>query len=90
MLPFISLKAESFLSFQADISNGKCAGSSVGIATDYGLDESRRGRDFSHTSRLALGPTASCTMGTGSFSGVKRPGRGTDHPPPPRAEVENE
>jgi hypothetical protein len=37
------------------------AGSSVGIATDYGLDglgiESRWGRDFSHTSRPALGPT---------------------------------
>ena len=35
--------------------------SSVGIATRYGLDgpgiESRWGRDFSHTSRLALGPT---------------------------------
>ena len=25
---------------------------------------------------------ASCTMGTGSFQGVKRPGRGADHPPP--------
>ena len=25
--------------------------------------------------------TASYTMGTGSFSGVKRPGRGVDHPP---------
>jgi hypothetical protein len=38
-------------------------GSSVGIATDYGLDgmgiESQWGRDFSHTSRLALGPTQS-------------------------------
>jgi hypothetical protein len=35
--------------------------SSIGIATDYGLDgpgiESRWGRDFSHTSRPALGPT---------------------------------
>jgi hypothetical protein len=35
--------------------------SSVGIATGYGLDdpeiESRYGRDFSHTSRPALGPT---------------------------------
>jgi hypothetical protein len=35
--------------------------SSVGIATDYGLDgpgiESRWGRDFSHTSRPAVGPT---------------------------------
>ena len=28
------------------------------------------------------------TMGTVSFSGVKRPGRGVDHPPPPSAEVE--
>ena len=25
---------------------------------------------------------ASCTMGTGSFPGVKWPGRGADHPPP--------
>jgi hypothetical protein len=36
-------------------------GNSVGIATDYELDgpgiESRWGRDFSHTSRPALGPT---------------------------------
>jgi hypothetical protein len=36
-------------------------GNSVGIATDYGLDgpgiESRWGRDFSHASRQALGPT---------------------------------
>jgi hypothetical protein len=35
------------------------SGSSVGIVTGYGLDglESRWGRDFSHTSRPALGPT---------------------------------
>jgi hypothetical protein len=36
-------------------------GSSVGITTGYRLDglgiESQWGRDFSHTSRLALGPT---------------------------------
>ena len=30
---------------------------------------------------------ASCTMGTGSFPGVKRPGRGADHPPLSKAEV---
>jgi hypothetical protein len=30
---------------------------------------------------------ASCTMGTGSFPGVKQPGRGIDHPPPPSADV---
>ena len=58
-------------------------GSSVGIATDYGLDgpgmESRWGEIF-RPSRPALGPTQ--TMGTGSFPGVKY-GRGlllTTHP----------
>ena len=30
---------------------------------------------------------ASYTMGTGSFPGVKRPGRGVDHPPTTSAEV---
>ena len=30
---------------------------------------------------------AAHSMGTGSFLGVKRPGRGVDHPPPSRAEV---
>jgi len=63
--------------------------SSVGIATRYGLDcpgiESQWGRDFPHPSRPALGPTH--PMGTGSFLGVKRPGRGLDHPPPSSAEV---
>jgi hypothetical protein len=29
-------------------------------------------------------------MGTVSFPGVKRLGRGADHPPSPSAEVENE
>jgi hypothetical protein len=33
---------------------------------------------------------ASCIMGTGSFPGVKRPGRSADHPPLSSAEVENE
>ena len=50
-------------------------GSSVGIATDYGLDgpgiESRWGEIFC-PSRPALGPTQPpVTMGTGSFPGVK-------------------
>ena len=49
------------------------------IATCYGLDgpgiESWWGRDFSYASRPALcAHPASCTMGTGSFLGVKRPG----------------
>jgi hypothetical protein len=39
-------------------------------------------------SRPALGPhPVPFTLGTGSFPGVKRPGRGADHPPPSSAEV---
>jgi len=65
---------------------------SVGIATRYGLDgpgiESRWGARF--TAAVQTGPgvhPVSYTMGTGSFSGVKRPGRGVDHLPPFSAEV---
>jgi hypothetical protein len=59
--------------------------SSVGIATRYELDgpgiESRWGRDFSEPVQTGPGAhPASCTMDTGSFPGVKRPGRGVDHP----------
>jgi len=55
-------------------------GSLVGVATGYGLNgpgtQTRWGRDFPHLSRPAVGPTQlSCTMGTGSFSGVNN-GRG--------------
>jgi hypothetical protein len=59
---------------------------SVGIETCYGLDglgmESRWGAKF--FAPIQTGPGAhptSYTMGTGSFPGVKRPGRGVDHPP---------
>ena len=60
----------------------------VGIATRYGLDgpgiESGGGRrDLPH---LSTHP-ASCTMGTGSFLGVKLLGRGVEHPPPFNAGV---
>ena len=66
--------------------------SSVGIATCYRMDssriESRWGRDFPHSSTSALGSTHSYTVGTGvSLPGVKRPGRGVNHPPPSSAEV---
>ena len=64
----------------------------VGIATRYGLDgpgiESRWGARFS--TPVQTGPGAqptSYTMGTGSFLGVKRSGRGVDHPPPSSSEV---
>jgi hypothetical protein len=60
----------------------------VGIATRYGLDgpgiESRLGRDFQHPSRRALGPAQPPTQ---QVPGVKRPGRGVDHPPPSSARV---
>ena len=66
-----------------------CGGrdSLVGIATRYGLDgpgiESRWGARFSAPVQTGpMGHPASCTMGTGSFPGVKRPGRGVDPPAP--------
>ena len=59
--------------------------SSVGVATRYGLDgpgfESRRGRDFPHLSIPALGSTQSPVQWIPGLSlGIKRPGRGVDHP----------
>ena len=62
---------------------------SVGcIATSYGLDgpeiESRKGRIF------CTGPgahSASYTMSTGLFPGIKRPRRGVNHPHSSSAEV---
>ena len=61
--------------------------SAVGIATRYGLDgpgiESRWWARYSAPIQTGPGAyPASCTMGTGSFPGVKRSGRGADHPPP--------
>jgi hypothetical protein len=64
----------------------------VGIATGYELDgqgiESRWGARFSAPIQTGPGAyLAFCTMGTVSFPGVKRPGRGVNHPPPSSAEV---
>ena len=66
-------------------------GISVGIATELwagrSVIESRRRLDCP---RLQTGPgthPASCTMGTGSFPGVKWAGRGIDQPPTSTAEV---
>jgi len=62
--------------------------SSVAIKTCYALDgpamESPGGGGrFSASAQTGPGaqPPASYTMGTGSFPGVKRPGRGVNHPP---------
>jgi hypothetical protein len=66
--------------------NNSGLGSSVGIATGYGLhglgDQIPVGTQF--FAHIQTGPGAhpdSCTMGTGSFLGVKWPGCGADHPP---------
>ena len=57
----------------------------VDIATRYWLDgpgiEFRWGRDFPHIQRGPGAHPVSCTMSTVSFPGVKRSGRGVDHPP---------
>ena len=63
----------------------------VGIATCYGMDgpgiESRWEAKVSTPVQPGPGAhSASCTMSTGSFPGVKRSGRGVDHPPPSSAE----
>jgi hypothetical protein len=60
--------------------------SSVGTATLYGLDgagiESRWWARFYGLVQTGCGShLASCTMSTGFFPGVKRPGRDVDHPP---------
>jgi hypothetical protein len=47
-------------------------------------------RFFAHVQTGPEAHPASCAMGTGSFPGVKRPGRGADHPPPSSAEVRKE
>ena len=64
----------------------RCWDSSVGIATRYWLDgpriESRCRRDFPQPSRQAL-----CNGYRIYFTGVMRPGRGINHPPPSSAWV---
>jgi hypothetical protein len=68
-----------------------CWDSSVGIAIRYGLDgpeiDSQWGARFSAPQTGPGGYPAFYTMGTGSFPGLKRPGRGVDHPPPSSAKV---
>ena len=61
--------------------------SSVGTATALRTGQSGDripvgGARFSASVQTGPGSNpASCAMGTGSFPGVKRPGRGVDHPP---------
>jgi len=69
-------------------------GSSVGIATDYGLDGPRLnsgGDEIFHSSRPALGSTSLLYNGYRVFPGGKvRPGRAADHSPPSSAAVMEE
>jgi hypothetical protein len=68
----------------------------AGIAQSvWGLATGRRVRGSNpgwarFSSTVPSGPganPASYTIGTASFLGIKRPGRGVDHPPPSSAEV---
>ena len=68
--------------------------SSVSIVTRYGLDGTGDripvGVGARFSAPVQKGPeahAASYTMGTGSFAGVKRQGRGVDHPLTSSAEV---
>ena len=66
-------------------------GSSVGIATDYGLDgpgSNPGGDQIFRPSRPALGPTQPPVKWVpGLYRGKVRPGRASDHSPPSSAAV---
>jgi hypothetical protein len=70
------------------------SGSSVGIATDYGLDGPGANRgvfEIFHLSRPALDPPSLLYNGYRVFPGCKvRPGRPADHSPPSSVEVMKE
>jgi hypothetical protein len=61
-------------------------GSSVGIAIGYGLNSPGSNPGWGAIFRT-LSDRPWGTMGTRSFPGVKRLGRGANHPPPSSAEV---
>jgi hypothetical protein len=72
-------------------------GSSVGIATDYGLDgpgiETKipgGGEIFRTRPDRPWGSLSLLYNEYRVFTWVKQPGRGADHPPPSSADVENE
>jgi hypothetical protein len=88
----ITVRTINRLIFIAQIQCVGGPGSSVGIATGYGLDgsgmESRWGRDFPHLFRPSLGPNQPPVQWVPGLSrGTKRPGRDTGPSPPSSVEV---
>ena len=77
--------------FQINIMPNSGPGSSVSIATDYGLDgpgSNPGGDEIFHPSRPAVGPTNLPVKWVAGLSwGYKRLGRAADPPPPTSAEV---
>ena len=64
------------------------AGEGAGIAQSVRGSNPGGRRDFPHPSRPVLGPThPPVQWAPGLSRGLKRPGRGSDHPPPSSAEV---
>jgi len=81
-----TIRRQSLKKIYSDFGLAFIINSSVSTASAYGLDgpgiESRWWARFSAPVQTGPGDhTASYTMSTGSFLGVKRPGRGADHPP---------
>jgi hypothetical protein len=71
--------------------HGGGPGSSVGLATGYGLDGPGSNPGGSEIFRTRpdwpWGPPSLLYNEYRSFPEVKRPGCGADHPPPPSAEI---
>jgi hypothetical protein len=90
----------AFVVFMPELPSMQFDGS-VGVATRYGMDgpgfELQPGQEIFSPPPSRPTPGAhrvSCAMGARSIfpdagGGVKRPGRGFDHPPSPSAQVKN-
>jgi hypothetical protein len=82
-------KWERYVQKWGHLQQNKSGDSSVGIATDYGLDDRMIGVRFPEGNGTGSGAhPASYSMGTrGFFPRIKRPGREADHSLPSSAEV---